>query len=102
MARTRTEQDRVEQILVEIISSHQKLLDIVRRHAPPHIPANYKLAERAPAAAGALLNELRLGEVRVSRWQPPENWICVECGEQFEGAEEDDCPNCGGVVERDE
>jgi hypothetical protein len=61
----RTDTERLEETLVALIKSHQALLGEVKRS--PGAKVNYKLADRAVTAAGLMLEDLRMGEVRLTR-----------------------------------
>ena len=89
-------QQRAVKVLVELLKSHQGLLGLVKSSLPPHTPVNLKQADSAFAAAGLLLNDIRLGELRVTRWALPEKLICVECGYIGDGDASLGCPDCGG------
>lgn len=58
--------ERVEQVLVDLLKLNSQLMKGVR-----HITIDYQLANDAPIAARRLLDDIRTGEVRVDRWQPP-------------------------------
>lgn len=60
--------DYVEKVLVDLLKSHGQLMKGVGS-----IVVDYKLLNDAPVAARKLLDELRLGEIQVSRWQPPKD-----------------------------
>ena len=91
-------QDRAIKVLVALIRSHQGLLGQLKEYSPPHAPINLSAAERAVDGVGKLLNDLRLGEVKVTAWEPVTTMWCVECGNNWENetGSEDDCPECGG------
>ena len=88
-------QDRAIKVLVALIKSHQGVLGLVRQN--PACPVNLRAADDAVDAAGKLLNDLRLGEVKVIAWVPDDLMWCIECGNSWE-LEEDSyqCPECGG------
>lgn len=86
-------QPYVIKVLVKLIRSHQAILGLVRQN--PACPVNLGEADEAIDGAGRLLNDLRLGEVKVTRWAPVDMMWCIECGNNWESGE-DDCPDCGG------
>lgn len=88
-------QDRAIKVLVGLIKSHQGILGLVRQN--PACPVNLRAADDAVDAAGRLLNDLRLGEVKVTAWELVMPLLCVECGNSWmEGREGKECPECGG------
>lgn len=58
--------ERAEKILVDLLKLNSQLMKGVQ-----HITIDYQLANDAPVAARKLLDDIRTGEVRVERWQPP-------------------------------
>ena len=87
-------QDQAIKVLVELIKSHQGLLGLVSSNLS--CPVNLRAADEATEAAGKLLNELRLGEIKVERWAPTTDLWCVDCGNSWTGDKEgEDCPECG-------
>ena len=91
-----SQQDLAFKVLVKLIKSHQALLGLVRQN--PACPVNLREADEAIDGAGRLLNDLRLGEVKVTRWAPTTTLWCIECGTDWDPEEyADGCPECGGV-----
>jgi hypothetical protein len=90
-----TPQDRAIKVLVKLIKSHQAILGLVRQN--PACPVNLREADEAIEGAGRLLNDLRLGEIKVERWIPTTILWCVECGNSWTGdVGGEECPECGG------
>ena len=87
-------QDRAIKVLVGLIKSHQGVLGLVQQN--PACPVNLRAADDAVDAAGKLLNDLRLGEVKMIRWVPVTTLWCIECGNNWEGSGDEGCPECGG------
>jgi rubrerythrin len=87
-------QDRAIKVLVRLIQSHQGLLGTLKSMTQ-HGSINLRTADIAFEDAGKLLNDLRLGEIKVERWAPVTTMWCIECGNGWEGDDED-CPECGG------
>ncbi len=89
-------QERAIKVLVALIKSHQGILGLVRQN--PSCQVNLREADLAFEGAGKLLNDLRLGEVKMVAWVPTEVLWCIECGNNWEDetGSEDDCPECGG------
>ena len=88
-------QDQAIKVLVALIKSHQGLLGLVSSNLS--CPVNLRAADEATEAAGKLLNELRLGEIKVERWVPNATLWCIECGVDWDPEEyADGCPDCGG------
>ncbi len=88
-------QPYVIKVLVKLIRSHQALLGLVRQN--PACPVNLREADEAIADAARLLNDLRLGEVKVARWKLPDIALwCVDCGHGWDADEDEVCPECGG------
>lgn len=75
----RIETERVEQMLCDLIKSHQALLDALKRHAP-NARINFKLAGQALAAASVTLDDLRMGKYQVTR-----NVLDEEDDDEFTG-----------------
>lgn len=96
MAVKQDPQARAIKVLVELIKSHQGLLGLVSSNLS--CPVNLGAADKAIDAAGKLLNDLRLGEVKVTRWSPNSDVWCAECGNNWEPDPDNDegCPECGG------
>ena len=93
-------QDRAIKVLVAIIKSHQGLVGLVREEYDirpgTSTMTNLRAADAAFDGAGKLLNDLRLGEVKVTAWEPTDVVWCVECGNNWEGDSYEECPECGG------
>lgn len=86
------EQQRAVKVLSALLVSHQGLMNV----AMTRMQFDTVEASNAFAAAGLLLQDLRLGELRIERWMPPQKVICSECGYMGEGNAIDSCPECGG------
>ena len=87
-------QARAIKVLVELIKSHQGLLGLVSSNLS--CPVNLGAADKAIDAAGKLLNDLRLGEVKVTHRVLAA--CCTECGDIWVGGEREFCPECGGQI----
>ena len=97
--RVQDPQDHAIKVLVGLIKSHQGLLGLAKAYRgeafDTNNPINLRAADEAIEAAGRLLNDLRLGEVKMVRWVPTTLLWCGECGNQWDGQSED-CLECGG------
>jgi rubrerythrin len=88
-------QDRAIKVLVRLIQSHQGLLGTLKSMTQ-HGSINLRTADIAFEDAGKLLNDLRLGEIKVEHWVRLDVLWCVECGNSWEGDPDGECPECGG------
>ena len=66
----KTEAERIEQTLCDLIRSQYQLSSALRR-AGRLAGIDCKLLDKSRNEARQLVDELRLGEIKVTRWQPP-------------------------------
>ena len=64
MAGPRSEEDRVREVVTDLLRVQVQLMS-------PSGPQNRGMQERAKANALRFLEELQLGEIRITRWRPP-------------------------------
>ena len=58
----------VERVITDLLKINSQLMKGIG-----NIVVDYKLANDAPIAGKKLLDELRLGEIKVDRWAPPDD-----------------------------